>query len=103
MIIKTKDGGLAVRSRVELLDFLRGVSGKGGMVNDDVAVIVPVRLSASADNNVVGVPWTFSTFDLDRFDERVDPQGWELSQYKNNPVVQGRTALLKQGGNYRVR
>jgi HK97 family phage prohead protease len=32
--------------------------------------------------------WTFSTFDLDRFDERVDPQGWELEHYKKNPVVQ---------------
>jgi HK97 family phage prohead protease len=88
MVIRYKNNDVAVRGRVELLDFLRGVSGKGGMVNDDVAVIVPVQLSASADENVIGVPWTFSTFDLDRFDERVDPQGWELSAYKNNPVVQ---------------
>jgi HK97 family phage prohead protease len=53
-----------------------------------VALIVPVRLAAVTDTESVGVPWTFSTFDLDRFDERVDPTGWELSQYKNNPVVQ---------------
>jgi HK97 family phage prohead protease len=88
MIIKTKDGDLAVRSRIELLDFLRGVSGRSGVVNDDISVIVPVRLVANAGSESAGVPWTFSTFDLDRFDERVDPHGWELAQYKNNPVVQ---------------
>jgi HK97 family phage prohead protease len=88
MVIKTKDGGLAVRSRIELLDFLHGVSGRNGEVKEDVALFVPVTLSVSANTSDSGVPWTFSTFDLDRFDERVDPRGWELSQYKNNPVVQ---------------
>jgi HK97 family phage prohead protease len=88
MFVKCKGGEFSVRSRIELLDFLRGVSGRGGVVNDDVALIVPVQLVANADTASVGVPWTFSTFDLDRFDERVDPQGWELAQYKNNPVVQ---------------
>jgi HK97 family phage prohead protease len=88
MIIKTKDGGLAVRSRIELLDFLHGVSGRNGEVKEDVSLFVPVTLSASAHTPDSGVPWTFSTFDIDRYDERVDPQGWELSQYKNNPVVQ---------------
>jgi HK97 family phage prohead protease len=88
MVIKTSNGGLAVRSRIELLDFLRGVSNKHGVVNDDISFIVPVQLVANAGSESVGVPWTFSTFDLDRYDERVDPQGWELAQYKNNPVIQ---------------
>jgi HK97 family phage prohead protease len=88
MIIKTKDGGLAVRSRIELLDFLSGVSGRNGEVKEEVCLFVPVTLSVPANTSESGVPWTFSTFDLDRYDERVDPQGWELSQYKNNPVVQ---------------
>jgi len=88
MIVRCKGGDLAVRSRIELLDFLRGVSGIGGAVNEDVAVIVPVRLSANADTESAGVPWTFSTFDLDRYDERIDPAGWELEHYRKNPVVQ---------------
>jgi HK97 family phage prohead protease len=29
----------------------------------------------------------FSTFDIDRMSERVDPEGWELDDYKANPVV----------------
>ena len=32
-------------------------------------------------------PWTFSTFDLDRDEERIDVKGWELSNYLKNPVI----------------
>jgi hypothetical protein len=41
----------------------------------DIEVIasVPFCLSGDVDRN--GVPWVFSTFDLDRFDERIDPAG----------------------------
>lgn len=31
--------------------------------------------------------WIFSTFDLDRDGERIDPKGWNLDMYKMNPVV----------------
>ena len=34
-----------------------------------------------------GYPWTFSTFDLDRDEERIDVKGWELSNYLKNPVI----------------
>jgi HK97 family phage prohead protease len=80
-----------------LLDFLRGVSGKGGIVNDDVSVFVPAALIVNKEEGIrnserdcegAGVPWVFSTFDLDRFEERVDPAGWELEHYRKNPVVQ---------------
>ncbi|MDA3957460.1 peptidase [Oceanispirochaeta sp.] len=32
-------------------------------------------------------PWVFSTFDLDRDDERIDPMGWDLKNYQKNPVI----------------
>jgi Escherichia/Staphylococcus phage prohead protease len=32
-------------------------------------------------------PWVFSTFDLDRDDERIDPAGWDLKNYQKNPVI----------------
>ena len=35
-----------------------------------------------------GFPWTLSTFDLDRFGERIDPQGWDFKRYMDNPVVE---------------
>jgi hypothetical protein len=88
MVIKTLTGDVPVRSRTVLLDFLRGVANRNGTIQDDISLIVPVQLVANAGSESAGVPWTFSTFNLDRFDERVDPQGWELAQYKNNPVVQ---------------
>ncbi|GHU40202.1 hypothetical protein FACS1894190_06810 [Spirochaetia bacterium] len=90
MIIRNKSGDFTVRSRIALLDYLQGVTCNDGKVKEDVALFVPITLSVVKDKQgeAVGFPWTFSTFDLDRFDERVDPQGWELEQYKQNPVVQ---------------
>jgi HK97 family phage prohead protease len=88
MIMRFKGNDTAVRSRIELVDFMRGVSGKGGVVHDDVSIITPVMLGIKSDGQDGGVPWVFSTFDLDRFEERVDPAGWELEQYRKNPVVQ---------------
>ena len=35
-----------------------------------------------------GIAWTLSTFDLDRFGERIDPQGWDFHRYMANPVVE---------------
>jgi HK97 family phage prohead protease len=34
------------------------------------------------------MPWTFSTGDVDRYLERIDPEGWELEAFRRNPVVQ---------------
>ncbi len=34
-----------------------------------------------------GIPWVFSTFDEDRDEERIDPAGWMLDNYRKNPVV----------------
>ncbi|GHU86667.1 hypothetical protein FACS189476_00250 [Spirochaetia bacterium] len=102
MILRTKDGEFQVQSRSGLLDFLRGELGlrrsEGGVktVNDglDVELIAPVPFCLAADDsNAVsaipdGIAWTFSTFDLDRYDERVDPAGWDFKQFCNNPVIQ---------------
>jgi HK97 family phage prohead protease len=35
-----------------------------------------------------GFPWTLSTFDLDRYGERIDPAGWDFRRYIENPVVE---------------
>jgi hypothetical protein len=35
-----------------------------------------------------GIAWTLSTFDLDRFGERIDPAGWDYKRYMDNPVIE---------------
>ena len=35
-----------------------------------------------------GTPWVMSTNDVDRFEEAIDPSGWELENFIRNPVVQ---------------
>jgi HK97 family phage prohead protease len=71
-----------------------------GLKNDAaglLAVGADVELVASApfrmgneqgtmDNG--GIAWTFSTFDLDRVGERIDPAGWDFKRYRDNPVVE---------------
>jgi HK97 family phage prohead protease len=48
---------------------------------------VPFRLTADGEA-VEGLPWTLSTFDLDRLGERIDPAGWDYTRYRDNPVVE---------------
>jgi HK97 family phage prohead protease len=80
-----------------LLDFLRGELGmrrnEGGIVGVkeglNVELLAGVPFCLSADNGEAeGIEWTFSTFDLDRFSERIDPEGWDYSRYLKNPVVE---------------
>jgi HK97 family phage prohead protease len=70
--------------------------GKRFAVAGNVELIssVPFMLSAGVEA-VEGIPaipdgiaWTLSTFDLDRFGERIDPQGWDIKRFMNNPIVE---------------
>jgi HK97 family phage prohead protease len=74
-----------------LLDFLGVKKGAAGIqkVAGDVELIASVPFQLAADGGAgQGVPWTFSTFDLDRYGERIDPLGWDFAQYVKNPVIE---------------
>ncbi|MDR2542779.1 MAG: HK97 family phage prohead protease [Treponema sp.] len=101
MIVRTKSGNFQTGNISTLLDFL-GVKKEASdqrsadqwsvgihKVAGDVELIasVPFRLSADVETGQ-GLPWTLSTFDLDRFGERIDPQGWDFKRYMENPVVE---------------
>jgi HK97 family phage prohead protease len=92
MMIRTKGGAFSIQDRAVLLDFLRGqTAGNGtGKLAGEVELIasVPFRLTAEGGEPSQGIAWTFSTFDLDRFDERIDPAGWDYKRYTQNPVIQ---------------
>jgi HK97 family phage prohead protease len=59
-------------------------------VAGDVELIAPVPFCLSTDtgDGGNGIPWVFSSFDLDRMGERIDPAGWDFKQFCNNPVIQ---------------
>jgi HK97 family phage prohead protease len=97
MLARNKSGEFAIRNKSALLEFLgvtEGTIGPQETPGDmELIVSVPFRLNAKTDGNSVpagsdGIAWTFSTFDLDRFDERIDPAGWDYRRYMENPVVE---------------
>jgi HK97 family phage prohead protease len=97
MLVRNKRGEFVVRDTSVLLEFLTGISGKGGRIQEDIELIAPVPFclpagegEASHDDPAVpdGIAWTLSTFDLDRFGERIDPVGWDYKRYMDNPVVE---------------
>jgi HK97 family phage prohead protease len=91
MIVRTKSGEFRAENAGVLFDFLGVKQGAAGpqAVKADVELIASVPFRIAADGEAAdGLPWTLSTFDLDRFGERIDPAGWEYKRYRDNPVVE---------------
>jgi len=91
MIVRTKSGEFKSGNVSVLLDFLGVKNEPAGLykVSGDVELVacVPFHLTADVEAEK-GLPWTLSTYDLDRFGERIDPQGWDFKRYLNNPIVE---------------
>ena len=91
MIVRNKSGEFRAADSGVLLDFLgvkrdvRGIQKVAGEV--ELIASVPFMLAADVEAGE-GLPWTLSTFDLDRFGERIDPAGWDFKRYMDNPVVE---------------
>jgi HK97 family phage prohead protease len=90
MIIRTKGGEYRAGDKAVLLDFLGVKKEAAGpqQVAGDVELIASVPFCLSESEAAEGLPWTLSTFDLDRFGERIDPAGWDYKRYRDNPVVE---------------
>jgi hypothetical protein len=65
---------------------MKAGGGRIGNIKQDIEVLASVPFCLKGDDDSNAVAWTFSTFDLDRFDERIDPAGWDFSRYLKNPV-----------------
>ncbi|AEF83892.1 caudovirus prohead protease [Treponema primitia ZAS-2] len=91
MLIRTKGGEFRADTSSVLLDFLgvkKEAAGVQKLAGDlELIAAVPFCLALDSENSN-GIPWTFSTFDLDRFDERIDPAGWDFKRYVQNPVIE---------------
>jgi HK97 family phage prohead protease len=92
MLIRTKSGEYRAGTKDVLLDFLGVKKEAAGpqAVKADVELIasVPFALAAGGGEADKGFPWTLSTFDLDRYGERIDPAGWDFKRYMDNPVIE---------------
>ena len=91
MIVRTKSGEFQTGNASVLLDFLGVKKEIAGIqkVAADVELIAAVPFCLTADiESGQGFPWTLSTYDLDRFGERIDPHGWDFRRYMDNPVVE---------------
>jgi HK97 family phage prohead protease len=90
MLIRTKIGEYRADNASVLLDFLGVKKEAAGpqAVTADVELIASVPFVLSSGGEAAGMAWTFSTFDLDRFSERIDPAGWDYKRYMDNPVVE---------------
>jgi len=96
MIVRMKSGAAMTANGSALLEFLGVKKGTAGIqkVAGDVELIASVPFAINNEqlkmNNEEkeGFAWTLSTFDLDRYGERIDPLGWDFSQFAKNPVVE---------------
>jgi HK97 family phage prohead protease len=91
MVVRTKSGEFRAGDTLSLLDFL-GVTKKSAGVQKlagDVELIASIPFQLTNDTEAgQGLAWTLSTFDLDRFGERIDPQGWDFKRFLQNPIVE---------------
>jgi HK97 family phage prohead protease len=91
MIVRTKGGEYRAETKDILLEFLGVKKEAAGpqKIAGDVELIASVPFCLTAGSEAAeGLPWTLSTFDLDRFSERIDPAGWDYKRYRDNPVVE---------------
>ena len=91
MIVRIKSGDYRAGDSLSLLDYLGVRKEAAGIqkITGDVELIASVPFCLAADVETgQGLPWMLSTFDLDRFGERIDPQGWDFKRYMDNPVVE---------------
>jgi HK97 family phage prohead protease len=89
-MLRNKSGEFRLDNSRVLLDFLGVKQEAAGpqAVTVDVELIASVPFCLNVEGDTNGVPWTFSTFDLDRFSERIDPAGWDFKRYMDNPVIE---------------
>ncbi len=87
MFLRTKESkGFVPMKDSVLLEFLTLHANKAGKIQDciEIRCFIPF-CKVQGDTDVFH--WVFSSFDVDRSDERIDPCGWELDHYKSNPVI----------------
>jgi len=68
----------------ELVDWFKEHTTDEGDVTEDIVLFNDTEVKADGDGKI---QWVMSDYSLDRDNERIDPAGWELKNYKANPIV----------------
>jgi len=69
---------------VELVEWFKAHSTKEGDVTEEIVLFTNSEIKAANDGKI---KWIMSDYSLDRDQERIDPAGWDLKNYKLNPIV----------------
>ena len=70
-------------SEIQLVDWFKDNSTADGAVVEDIILYGSFDIKADEE----GFPWVLSDFTLDRDMERMDPSGWDLKEFRKNPIV----------------
>lgn len=72
-------------AKEEYLKWFKDNTDKEGNVKTDCAIYKDASLSVNTDKSF---SWVMSDGSLDRDFEKLDPKGWDLKSFKQNPVMQ---------------
>ena len=82
-----KEAGKLVQkefTHIELIDWFKDNTNDIGEVKEEIFLFGGIDIKADEGE---GFPWVLSDMTLDRDMERMDPSGWDLKQYRKNPIV----------------
>ena len=81
-------GPLQEMTLLGVIGWLKANTDKDGNVADGIVLYGDVLLKVPKETQEDELfEWTMSDYTLDRDMERIDPAGWDLKNYKKNPVV----------------
>jgi len=83
IFVKSDSGEYELQS-VDLVEFFKANSDDEGNVTIDHILHSDCEIKADKDGRY---KWVLSDFSLDSDKERIDPKGWELKAFKDNPIV----------------
>ena len=71
----------------EVLEWFRKHADTEGALDEDVRLFFDGAIRAKSGDPGAPHLWVMSDFSQDRDKERIDPAGWQLKNYKKNPIV----------------
>ena len=86
LMIKSDTGEFEHRQMpvADLIEWYRKNIDEEGNVKTEIVIFQDAILKVADDGSI---PWVMSDYSVDRDLERMDPAGWDLKNFKKNPIV----------------